>query len=202
MSKIIIDGVEQEVSEEFKKAFDAKGEAFKKILEKNKKKEEDEEESKKKKDSEVSALQAKVDSLEAEANKESEESKKAKMDAEVNAKVKARLILNDAAKARCSAEVVSKLDSMSDSEVKKAVISTTLKEDSAIKLDEKDETYIDTRFDIVMESEVKVKSDAGSVVGEHIVNARTTKEDVSGVDNTRMENWKKPLSMQKTNSVK
>ena len=189
MEKIIIDGVEQEVSLEFKNAYDARA------------KNNDGEDVVKQKDSEISKLQAKVDSLEADAKKGDPEDEKTKMDEAVNERVKTRLKLYDAAKARCDEEIIEELDGMSETEIKKAVIKTTLKEDSVINIDEKDETYIDTRFDIVMENETVENADSDTVVGGAIVVNRTVKRDVSANDD-KLNNWREPLAMSKSVSIK
>lgn len=204
MPKITIDGIEQDVSEEFKAAFDKKNSDIESEMEKKKKKEELElDKEVKKKDSLLSKVQAELDSLKEKVSKEDAAEKKAKADSAINERVKSRLSLYDAAKSRCEEEVVSKLDSMSDIEIKKSIIKTTLKKDSSINLDEKDEMYINTRFDIVMESSEELNNDSDKEVGSIIANAVSEKkEDSLRAEDEKMTAWQKPLSMSKTVSIK
>lgn len=203
--KIVIDGVEQEVSDSFKKLYDSQiADLTKKIEDsktaQNKNKDEKELDSLKedhKKD--LSKLQAKIDSLEAKKDKESEQEKKEKIDSEINDRVKKRLSLYDAAKDRCEKEVVDKLDEMSDLEIKKAVIKSDMSKDSEINLDEKDDTYVDHRFDFTMEKKTETKDDSG--LGAAVNLARTgVKKNKDGVDQ-RQENYKQNLTFSKANKA-
>jgi len=185
MKRIAIDGVEQEVSDEFKEAFDSA---------QNKKKTDE------KKDAEISKLQAERDALQSKLDSQDETGKKTQLDSEINEKVNARVKLYQVAKDHCEDEVVSKIDSLSDIEIKKEVIKTTMK-DSEINLDDKDEHYISARFDMVMEdAPAKSQEKQDKALGEKILE---TKKDSSHQPKSdpQMNAYKKPLTLHKTGSL-
>jgi hypothetical protein len=113
----------------------------------------------------ISKLQANVDSAKAEAKVASDkaetlqanvDSQKEKLDSlekrdlksEIATGVKNRLALVKTAEAVLDAETIGKIDSMSDADVKKAII---LAKSPEAKLDGKSEIYIEARFDSIVE---------------------------------------------------
>lgn len=178
MVKIKIDGIEQEVSEEFAKAFDAQEKKVNDSLKK------------------VSELQAQVDDLNEKVDAKEDEAKKMDSVKELNERVKARVALYHAAKDNCDEEILAKLDSMSDLEIKKCIIKSAIKNDS-LNLDEKDEAYINARFDIVMED--AAKKDNGIELGKAILDSKhhNIRSDRSSETNPRYTNWKKPMTKSK-----
>lgn len=187
MPKITIGGVEQEVSEQFKKAFDSMSQD---------KKDENMDSLIQKKDQEISKLEAERDSLKSKLDAEDEAGKKAKSDAEFQERVNARVKLYKVAADSCDEEVVAKLDSLSDIEIKKEVIKSSMDKESSINLDEKDEHYISARFDIAMEEmasnkQQKQDKELGKKVLEVKDSIDSRREDV------RMNAWKLPMGRQR-----
>ena len=168
MFKVKIDGKEYDVTEDVKNAFDAQSKKDATILAELQAKADEAAATKTKLDAteqeltelkaqkadskEVDVLQAKFDAL-TEKSKELQ-AKADSFDKEVNSKVSQRIKLYSAAKTVCDDETIKKLDSMSDSEIKKAVIATQTKTD----MTDKSETYIDVRFDEALEN-LEKKSD-------------------------------------------
>lgn len=169
MAKIKLGGAEYDVDSGVAQAMDsALKDAEKKgfdnaMSEEMKKKADKEMEAKKKTD----ALEAKVDELTAENKKLSEQ----KMDdAKIQELVKARTDL--LAKATPLVKADTKLDGMTDLEIKKAVI---VAKNPDVKLDEKSQDYIEARFDAIVEATpAKKSSDA-------------LKDKVTKVDGTRAD---------------
>lgn len=181
MAKVKIDGIEQEVSDEFKKAFDS---IESKVADSAKN---------------MSELQAKVDSLTDKLSAKADEDKKIDSSKEINERVNARVALYHAAKDHCDEEVSKKLDSMSDLEIKKSIIKASVK-DNAINLDEKDEAYVNARFDIVMEDHAN--KDNGNVIGSVILNSRQVTKKTDSVEDKRMGNWKNKSGLTKEDVMK
>jgi len=181
MVKITIDGIDQEVSEEFKKAFDSNKESQKLNHSYEAK---------------VSELQAQVDSLKDKLSKEDAEEKKIKSDAEINQRVNERISLYSAAKKHCDDSVCLKLDAMSDMEIKIAVIKSIKKD--AISLEDKDLHYINARFDCVIEDSVlNIDSEKDIAIGNAIIGNRNLNLDSRKNQDIKMNNWKNPSDMTK-----
>lgn len=176
MIKINIDGIEQEVSEEFKKAFDSKES---KVVDSAK---------------QISELQAKVDSLVEKLSEKESVEKKIDSVKEFNERVNARVSLYHAAKDHCEDDLLNKLDGMSDLEIKKAIIKSVVKNDS-LNLDAKDEAYINARFDIAMEE--KEKKDNSESLGQVIIQSRSDARSSADKEDKRMSNWKSPMAKSK-----
>ena len=86
----------------------------------------------------------------------SAEEQEAKMDAMVKERVRGRVKLEKVAESVLDKETLSKLDSMSDLEIKKSVIQSK----SKLNLDGKGETYIDAAFDIAIQGLSKAEAKA------------------------------------------
>lgn len=130
------------------------------------------------KNAEISKLKADVDT---EKEKSTELQKKIDgQDEHIDAAVKARVTLVNMANTHLDEEICKKLDSMSNVEIKKAIVLAKFPE---AKLDEKDEVYIDARFDSAMEllekdkKDNKKHSDKMSSQRKKIVDSKKTDED-------------------------
>lgn len=161
--------------------FEMSDEAGKAVMDMMKKNQADMKGMKEKKDSletEVEVLKtqksnfvAKVDSLESDLEK----AKSERLDeSELEKRVQSRISVMDSAKKLLSKEEIEKLDSMSDNEIKVAVI----KVDSP-KIDEekmKDENYVNARYDHIVEN-FDASKEAGKKVGEQVQKERESKTD-------------------------
>lgn len=108
-------------------------------------------EEKKKSKKAMDEMQAKIDGLESDL-KEAKESKLD--DKDIHAKVVARAALMDSAKAHLDKET--KMDEMSDLEIKKAVVAKVC---DGLDLEEKSEDYIQARFDHIVATKPAEKKD-------------------------------------------
>jgi hypothetical protein len=140
----------------------------------------------------VSKLEAKKDALETELKEKAEQ----KLDEEqLNKLVKERLDVYNIFSKVCDKETVAKFDSMSNEELRKAVV---LAKHSDLKLDEKDNVYIEARFDIIKEN--LVKEDKSQSLGRNIAN-NDGQQNIDIVEQARLdalkrdkEAYKQPLS--------
>ena len=137
-------------------------------------------------------LEAKKDSLESELKSKQDQ----KLDEEeINKRVASRMDVYDVAKKVCSKEIVEKLDSMSDVEIKKEVVKA---KHADIKIDEKNDVYIDARFDII--KECLSKKDGTSDLGNSIL--YSSGKEASSAEKARLDSleksknaYKQPLSI-------
>ena len=142
MVKVIIKGVEYEVPEAVAARFDAADDSKEELAKLEKGLADAKAEMEKEK--------ARADSLQEKADAESSEDKK-REDAETFRKaVDARVKLVTAASALVDDETKERLDSISDADIKKAVV---LAASPKADLDGKDDVYVSARFDMVMEDE-------------------------------------------------
>lgn len=156
-------------------------------------------------ESKLAETEAKLESTEAKLDAANEELKKRTdaadpNDAKVREFAKARMSLEKIASHILPKEQLEKLDSMSDVEVKKAIIQAD--SPTAI-LDGKSEIYLETRFDSVAEK-IRARSDFNSSFGKAVVKNDSRDEAVPDSDEKRKqmrkdseEEWKKPLSATK-----
>jgi len=174
MPKIKLDGLEYEVDPALAQSFKAEmntrvDEAKEKMV-----KEKDEEmEMKKKKDKEkMDELQAKLDA----ANEALEKAKSEKMDqAQLNEMIKARTTLLDAAKPLVSKET--KLDDMTDAEIRAEVVKQNCKVDEE---QLKSEVYVQARYDGIVETK-KTKKDTQDPI-RATMQTKVSKEDEGELD--------------------
>lgn len=120
---------------------------------------------------EVSTLEAKCDDLKAKLDSFEERN----LDAEIKAGIKERLEVEKIANEVLADDV--KIDSMDNAEIKKAVVTAKYPD---VKLDEKDETYINVRFDIIAEDLAKAgekKIDEQNVKSATVFNKENIKVD-------------------------
>lgn len=200
MKKISMNGVEFEVSPELAAAYEAhmakmQGEmdGMKKELEGSKKESVDAKAAADEKGKAMEAVQAKADALQKDLD-----AAKAKADAGVdekliNERVKARMKVMEVATAKLSD--TTKLDEMTDLEIKKAVIKT---DSPDVDLDKKAEAYIEARFDYIVEQSGK---EVAKKVGAGVHAARkdsATRTDSSEARKKSMEAaskaWQQPLA--------
>lgn len=157
----------------------------------------------------VDAIQAKADALTSElagVKVELEKSKNdvaQKLDSEKIAKeVKIRVAVEKAAEKFLDKDVLAKIDSMSNIELKKAII---VKNCPEAKLEDKSETYIEVRYDHIIETADK-SSKANDDIAKSIIDGRKDGQtEVLTSDLKREESmkkdseaWKKPIG--KTNN--
>lgn len=126
------------------------------------------------------ALQAKLDSAEAALKTEKEKDHSATIAAAVKERVN---LLAVAGKAKLSAEVAAKLDSMSDMEIRKAVITAA---QPTANLDGKGDVYITARFDSVVETLGDVSNQRSAVVGDPKKSHTNTNNDSADSARARM----------------
>lgn len=144
-------------------------------------------------------LQAKVDSL-TEENKELKESKLD--DKQIHERVIARTNLIETAKEVLDEET--KLDEMSDSEIRKAVVA---KKCPALKLDEKTDVYVEARFDHIAESLKTERKDGNKDLKEALGSkAGKADEDDNDAEKARQksmksdsEAWQSPIGFHLAN---
>lgn len=148
------------------------------------------------------SLEAKADALEAEKKKLSEKLEKKLDEKEINKRAKKRISILAIAEKVLDDETKKKLDSLTDLEIKKAIIKT---QSPNINLDEKSETYIDVRFDVFCENFENSKNE-NSNIGNTIIDNRTDNATVSDSDNARAKSlekskklWQEPLSVRRDN---
>lgn len=153
----------------------------------------------------LAETEAKLESTEAKLDAANEELKKRTdaadpSDAKVREFAKARMSLEKIASHILPQEQIEKLDSMSDVEIKKAIIQA----DSPMAiLDGKSEIYLETRFDSVAEK-IRARSDFNTNFGKAVVKNDSRNEATPDSDEKRKqmrkdseEEWKKPLSATK-----
>lgn len=147
------------------------------------------------KQKELDVLQAKCDALEAEKAKTPTPSVDEKL---IQERVKTRILVE-----KIGALLIkdaSKMDSMTDLEIKKAVITT---ESSTVNLDGKSEDYVNARFDHIVESlGEKMNSKMGQQLNQSREDAAksgvkdTAEEARNKMIKNSQEAWKQPLSGQ------
>lgn len=143
----------------------------------------------------VETTQAKLDTANDELKKRTDS---VADESKVRELVKSRIALEKVASHALPKEKVEKLDSMSDVEIKKAVIQA---DSPTAQLDGKSDVYIETRFDAIAEK-VRARADFNSGIGRAIV-ANDTRKDEKEPDaadaRAKMrkdseDEWKKPLA--------
>lgn len=161
------------------------------------------------KDEKMKAMEQDADKMKAKCDSLTSELATAKAvtvtDADIAVRVSARRKLEDVAKTKLDAETAKKLDSMSDRDLKIAVIAADAKD---FKADGKSDVYIDARFDHIAESanapKTQTKLDAAlSNLDASRGDAPKSADDVRAA---RMkmdsEAWKTPLGVAKLDSQK
>lgn len=116
-------------------------------------------------------LQARIDHLEAELQKAKEGAKVVNLDA-----LKERRRIEKVAERCLSKEEFAKVDSMSDLDIKKAVLQAEVKD---LKLDGKSDEYVSARFDHVAET-LDVSTDATKEAGEKVSKERKDAAEKAG----------------------
>lgn len=146
----------------------------------------------------LEATEAKLDAANEELKKRNDSAEPS--DAKIRDYAKARMNLEKLASHVLSKEQLEKMDSMTDVEIKKAIIQAD--SPTAI-LDGKSEIYLETRFDSVAEK-VRARSDFNTNFGRAVVKNDSRDEAVPDSDEKRkqmrrdsVEEWKKPLSATK-----
>ncbi len=145
-------------------------------------------------------LQAKNDALAADLKKAEKGDGKDPMDAsKVSELVRERRKLEKVADRVLDEETVAKLDSMSDREVKEAIIKSDAKDAD---LEKKSDDYVDARYDHIAEGALK-SGDANNKLGNLITNKRKA-DAQTDVEKKRAESqkadsdaWKKPVGVSK-----
>lgn len=140
-------------------------------------------------------VQAKLDAANDELKKRTDS---ATDESKVRELVKSRIALEKVAAIALPKEKTEKLDSMSDSEIKKAVI---LADSPNAQLEGKSDVYLETRFDAIAEK-VRSRSDFNSGLGRALTASdirKDEKEPDATSARTKMrkdseEEWKKPLA--------
>jgi hypothetical protein len=146
----------------------------------------------------LEATQAKLDAANEELKKRTDSVDPS--DAKVREFAKARMSLEKIAAHVLPQEQIEKMDSMSDVEIKKAIIQAD--SPTAI-LDGKSEIYLETRFDSVAEK-IRARSDFNTNFGKAVVKNDSRNEAAPDSDEKRKQmrkdsedEWKKPLSATK-----
>ncbi len=149
-------------------------------------------------DAKLEANQAKLDAANEELKKRTDSVDPS--DAKVREFAKARMSLEKIAAHVLPQEQIEKMDSMSDVEIKKAIIQAD--SPTAI-LDGKSEIYLETRFDSVAEK-IRARSDLNTNFGNAVVKNDSRNEAAPDSDEKRKQmrkdsedEWKKPLSATK-----
>ncbi len=203
MEKIMLGGKEYEVSPELKAALEAHMASMQSEMDGMKKAMDEKKVPMEEMGKKIDELQAKCDSLGVELEKA-----KTRTDGEVSPEkmreaVKARVALEKTAEVALSKEQLEKLDSMTDLEVRKAVVAAKQPE---LKLDGKSEHYVAAAFDIISE-QLKGSGDAHKRLGAELNKGRTdgAEDPVEAARKRQAEEtmgaWKKPLSAVKTQSA-
>ena len=174
MKKIVIDGIEYEAAPEVINR-----------LNKEIKRADDSEKALNTAKEENSKLQAKVD----EAKDELDKLKKVDTGAEIQKAVTSRLALVSQSTPHLDEETVKKIADMSDDDIKKSVI---LKHWPEAKLDEKDSTYIQARYDSAIETGVKNDQALANQRQQLNKPSATHTDDKVDADKSR-ENYRKDL---------
>ena len=115
--------------------------------------------------------------LQANHDQISEELKKLKeknVDEDIQVGVQKRLVLITSATPHLDAETMKKINDMSDKDIKVAVITARFPD---VKLDEKDDVYIDARFDGVLEMDPKKGDDNAMATQRQKVNPQSNNDD-------------------------
>jgi hypothetical protein len=142
----------------------------------------------------LDALQARVDSQIEELKGLKEKVATQVDEKEINRRAIARMKLIDVAKRVLSAEEQKKFDSMSDLDIKRAVV---LAKVPGLSLDGKSDTYLEVRFDHVCET---LGAEVEQDIGRRIVDSRkdskipTAEEARKKAMERAQEAWKGPLS--------
>lgn len=191
--KIKVDGKEFEVADELGQAIKNEQEKTKTLKEKADSAENLEKENADLKKSNES-LEAKKDSLESDLEKaKKERTDSAITDEQIKEAVKARISVLEVGKKMLDGETVSKLDDMSDEDIKKAVIKADSPKVDESKLEKT--SYVDARFDHICENLETVSSKKQNL-GEKIAQNREDsngdeKEDYKTAEQIRQENMRK-----------
>lgn len=140
-------------------------------------------------------LQAKVDAL----TEEVKTFKEKNHDADIEKKVRERLSLIKNAEKVVSDEVKTKLDTMSDMEIKKAVIIAC---SPKAELNEKTDSYVQARYDMAVETiDEHVNDELGNTILENRKNKDGEDSDSEKArkkyQDAALKAWEKPLSMVK-----
>jgi hypothetical protein len=131
-------------------------------------------------------LIAKADALESDLEK----AKKEKMDeSEIAEKVKERISVLDSGNKILDKETISKMDEMSNIEIKKAIVKADSPDVSEEKL--KQEIYVDARYDHICEN-FSNSDEKKMIVGKEIIKNRNDKKDeYKSPEQIRLDNMKK-----------
>lgn len=195
MKKIKIGDKEFEVNDDVAEAFNAQAKKDEEAkTEETKKAEEKVEETKKeteKKDADIKSLNEKLDALpdtektkakidQLEDDKKKLQEKVDAMPKEINDKAKTRLALIDVAKKTLNEETLKKLDEMDEKQIKQAVIKEKAKVDD---IETKSDSYIDARFDMIVEKLGNKDHVDGEELGEKILNAEGNEIKIDDIKN-------------------
>lgn len=143
-------------------------------------------------------MQAKMDALSADLEKAKSDLKTtmdASDDSKINERVKARIALIETAKRFIAKD--SKVEEMTDSEIKKAVVKADL---PSVNLDGKSDEYVSATFDYIVER-TKASDDKIKDLGRRVTKATNDSADAVSADDARKKSmqltqdaWKQPLS--------